>query len=344
MAFSWFGGGGGKTSQTEILCKKIDIVTDGNMEEIQWDIIMDITDGLNGDTNRAKRVLGHLKRILEKSISISSDNQSLKNCLIVIDSLSRNGNDNILSVIHSSYLNTLSKLAISVDTDSAKLKSLLQSSENNKTCRDMVLELILDWQLNDNSNGSYNIDQNKYPNFHKIFVELKQNGAPFNKIIVERERLKKQKEIDERNRKFKEEHVNEDNQEEDNNNNNIVYEDEEKENNPWSDKNMHFGRWYKSKLKADLSKLIDMICMTQDIISMKNVNDAQLMCMELREANKRLQTIMLRTDDPPAIDSLLQLITINSALLDCYKKLINNQKFVMPGVTRQHLSMLIKPL
>ena len=64
-----FGGGSKQTSQTQILCKKMDIVTSEHVEEIQWDIIMDITDALNNDTNRAKRVLAHLKRILEKAIS-----------------------------------------------------------------------------------------------------------------------------------------------------------------------------------------------------------------------------------------------------------------------------------
>lgn len=339
-----FGGGSKQTSQTQILCKKMDIVTSEHVEEIQWDIIMDITDALNNDTNRAKRVLAHLKRILEKAISISANNQSLKNCLIVIDSLTRNGNDNILSVVHSTYLSVLSKFALSQDSDSQKLKSLLQSSENIKTCRDRVLELILDWQSNDNMNNGgngYNIDQFKYPNFHKTFVELKQNGAPFNKIIVERERLQKQKEIDERNRKFKEMNLK---KEEIKENEAIQFEDEPKENNPWSKKNIQFGRWYKSKLKADLSKLIDMMVMTQDIIAMKNANDAQLMCMELREANKRLVTIMLRTYDPPAIDCLLNLVVINSSLLDCYKKLVNGQKFVIPGITRQFLHMILKPL
>ena len=338
-----FGGGTKQTSQTQILCKKIDIVTSEHSVDVQWDIIMDITDALNGDTGRAKRVLAHLKRILEKAISISANNQSLKNCLIVIDSLTRNGNDNILSVVHSTYLSVLSKFAISQDSDSQKLKSLLQSSENIKTCRERVLELILDWQSQDNNNnGGYNIDQMKYPNFHRTFVELKQNGAPFNKIIVERERLQKQKEIDERNRKFKEMHAK--NNKEEIKEDNIKYEDEPKENNPWSKKNVQFGRWYKSKLKADLSKLIDMMVMTQDIIAMKNVNDAQLMCMELREANKRLVTIMLRTYDPPAIDCLLNLVVINSSLLDCYKKLVNGQKFVIPGITRQFLHILLKPL
>eukprot|EP01084_Bolivina_argentea_P065831 120011_1 len=327
---SWFGSG--KQSQTQILCKKIDIVTSPHIEEPQWDIVMDITDALNNDSGRAQRVLAHLKRILEKSISISSDNQQLKNCLNVIDSLTRNGNDNIISIIHSTFLLPLSKFVLSTDKNSAKLKSLLANNENNKDGRDRVLELILDWQSKDNNN---NIDQLKYPNFRNTFTQLQQNGAAFDKIISERERIKndllKEKENKLHKPNVKEEKIDE-------------YNDVEKYDNPWQNKNMPFGRWYKSKLKADLSKLIDMICMTQSIIAMKNVNDAMLMCMELREANKRLLSIMLRTKDPPAIDNLLQLVTINASLFNCYKKLKNGQKFILPGVSRQFLDILIKPL
>eukprot|EP01084_Bolivina_argentea_P065832 120012_1 len=323
---SWFGSG--KQSQTQILCKKIDIVTSPHIEEPQWDIVMDVTDALNSDGARAKRVLAHLRRVLERSIAQSTDNQQLKNCLDVIDSLTRNGNDNIISVIHSSFLLPLSKLALSQDTNSAKLKSLLQSSENKKNCRDRVLELILDWQeLSD-------IDQTKYPEFRATFIDLKLSGAPFNKIITERERIS---ELNRQQRIQDKEKGKGDAKEEKQD-----YEDEPKYDNPWSNRNMDFGRWYKSKLKADISKLIDMMVMTQDIIAMKNVTDAELMTSELREANKRLISIMLRTADPPAVDCLLQLVTINSSLFDCYKKLKNGQKFIVPGVSRQFLHILIK--
>eukprot|EP01083_Nonionella_stella_P196823 723967_1 len=291
-----------KKSEWEL---KIDICCSPHIEEPQWDIVMDVTDALNSDGARAKRVLAHLRRVLERSIAQSTDNQQLKNCLDVIDSLTRNGNDNIISVIHSSFLLPLSKLALSQDTNSAKLKSLLQSSENKKNCRDRVLELILDWQeLSD-------IDQTKYPEFRATFIDLKLSGAPFNKIITERERiseLNRQQRIKEKGKGDAKEEKQD-------------YEDEPKYDNPWSNRNMDFGRWYKSKLKADISKLIDMMVMTQDIIAMKNVTDAELMTSELREANKRLISIMLRTADPPAVDCLLQLVTINSSLFDCYKKI-----------------------
>lgn len=327
--------GSGKQSQTQVLCKKIDIVTSPHIEEPQWDIVMDITDALNSDSGRAKRVLAHLKRVLERAISVSSDNQQLKNCLNVIDSLTRNGNNNIVSVIHSSFLLPLSKFALAADTDSAKLKSLLQSSQNKKNCRDLVLEYILDWQSDDAQNS--NIDPYKYPHFRTTFVTLKQNGAPFDKIISQRERIKKQQQMDamqqqrNNNNECKEEQHNE-------------YEDCVKHNNPWSNSNVQFGRWYKSKLKADLSKLIDLICMFQDVIAMRNINDATVMCMELREANKRLLSITLRAEDPPAIDCLMQLVTINSALLDCFNKLKNGKKFIIPGVSRQFLHLSIKCL
>mmetsp|Transcript_61040 Transcript_61040/g.97078 ORF Transcript_61040/g.97078 Transcript_61040/m.97078 type:complete len:350 (+) Transcript_61040:23-1072(+) len=331
--------GSNKQSQTQILCKKIEIVTSPHIAEPQWDIIMDICDALNADAGRARRVLAHLKRVLEKAMSISSDNLQLKNCLLVIDSLTRNGNDNVLSVVHSSFLSVLSKFALSEDNESTKLKSLLQSSENTKTCRDRVLELLLDWQSNES-----NIDQLKYPQFRGVFLELKQNGAPFDKIITERERIRKQQEIEAKNRRIQQEQEQQQGAEEKREDNDVQFEDVVKFDNPWSNKNMQFGRWYKSKLKADLNKLIDLICMTQDILAMKNVNDAQLMCIELREANKRLITIMLRTEDPPAIDCLLQLVTINSSLLDCYKKLVNGHKFVIPGVSRQFLHLITKCL
>ena len=67
--------GSRKQSQTQILCKKIDIVTSPHIEEPQWDIIMDITDELNNDSGRAKRVLLHLKRILENEFQICPNNQ-----------------------------------------------------------------------------------------------------------------------------------------------------------------------------------------------------------------------------------------------------------------------------
>merc|ERR1719411_117447 len=117
-------GSGKKQSQTQVLCKKIDIVTSPHIEEPQWDIVMDITDALNADSGRAKRVLAHLKRVLERGIATSSDNQQLKNCLNVIDSLTRNGGPNIVSVIHSSFLQPLGKFAVSSDRDNVKLKSL----------------------------------------------------------------------------------------------------------------------------------------------------------------------------------------------------------------------------
>merc|ERR1712173_204227 len=53
----------------------------------------------------------------------------------------------------------------SSDRANVKLKSLLQSSENKKNCKDRVLELILDWQED--------LDQAQYPNFRATFVELK---------------------------------------------------------------------------------------------------------------------------------------------------------------------------
>ena len=329
--------GSRKQSQTQILCKKIDIVTSPHIEEPQWDIVMDITDALNNDSGRAKRVLSHLKRILEKSFISSLDNQQLSNCLVVIDSFTRNGNDNILSVIHSTFLSTLSKLAKKAEEDTKKV-SLIQSKKN---CRDHVLELILDWQQD--------IDSNKYPNFRTIYIELKQDGLPFDKIITERERIKKQKKIDEINRKLQIEQnkkINEEKKEDINNNNDndTSSDDEDKYNNPWSNRNIPFGKWYKSKLINDLNQLIDMICMAQDIISMKNINDSLLICMELRESNKRLISIMLRTKDPAACDCFMQLIIIISSLLDCCKKLKNGQKFIIPGVSRQFLHLIIKCL
>merc|ERR1712154_390342 len=150
------------------------------------------------------------------------------------------------------------------------------------------------------------------------------NGAPFDKIIYERERSKKLQQLEALNNQrgeCKEVEVAPKQE----------FEDCEKHNNPWSNSNVVFGRWYKSKLKADLSKLIDLMCMFQDVIAMKNINDAAVMCMELREANKRLLTITLRAEDPPAIDCLMQLVTINSALLDCYQKLKNGKKIHNSG-------------
>jgi len=324
MAFLF--GGPKKQSQTQILCKKIDIVTSEHVDEPQWDIVMDITDALNADSGRAKRVLAHLKRVLERGIATSSDNQQLQNCLNVIDSLTRNGGSNIVSVIHSSFLQPLGKLAVSSDRDNVKLKSLLQSSENKKNCKDRVLELILDWQEV--------LDQAQYPNFRATFVELKRNGAAFDKIIAERERIRKQQEFEAKNRCFSAE------QKQDA----VEYHDEPTLDNPWSKKHLPFGRWYKAKLKADISKLIDMICMAQDIMAMGNAQDAMLCCMELREAHKRLLCIVLRTDDPPAIDCFLQLVTIISNILDCYKALSNGKKYCLPGVSRQFLHMLIRIL
>mmetsp|Transcript_22395 Transcript_22395/g.35931 ORF Transcript_22395/g.35931 Transcript_22395/m.35931 type:complete len:336 (+) Transcript_22395:42-1049(+) len=331
-----FGSAKSTTSQTQILCKKIDIVTSPHSAEQQWDLIMQIVDGLNADSNRAKRVLAHLKRILEKAIATSSDNQQLQNCILVIDALSRNGNDNVLSVIHTHFLPVLSKFIISAESASTKFQSLLIGAEDSKTCKDRVLELMLDWQSADECN----IDQNKYPNFRATFVHLKQNGAAFHKIIAERERLRKQQEAEEKNRRLQQQPE----QQESEVAEQKQFNDAPTYDNPWSNKNMAFGRWYKAKLKADLSKLIDLICMTQDIISMKNTVDGQVMCMELREANKRLITIMLRTHDAAAMDCLLQLVTINSSLLDCYKKLTTGQKFVVPGVSRQFLHIITKSL
>merc|ERR1719411_294774 len=208
-------GSGKKQSQTQVLCKKIDIVTSPHIEEPQWDIVMDITDALNADSGRARRVLAHLKWVLERGIAISSDNQQLKNCLNVIDSLTRNGGVNIVSVIHSSFLQPLGKLALSSDRANVKLKSLLQSSENTKNCKDRVLELMLDWQ--------HHLDEAKYPNFRATFVELKRSGAAFDKIIAERERIRKQQEFEAKNRRFSKEQKQDE----------VEYRDEPQFDNPW---------------------------------------------------------------------------------------------------------------
>lgn len=322
--------GSSKQSQTQILCKKMDIVTSQHIEEPQWDIVMDITDAMNSDGGRAKRVLAHLKRILERAMAASWDSQQLSNCLDVIDSFVRNGNDHIVSVIHSTFLSALSRLALSEDRDSTQLKSLLQSSESARCCRDRALELFLDWQESD---GGAGLDQAKYPHFRAVFVQLKRSGAAFDKIVAERERkLKQQLRESGRERKREQKDAQ------------IEFRDEAQMDNPWSAKNMAFGRWYKARLKEDLRRLVDMICMAQDVIAMKNADDANTLCMELREANRRLLTITLRTADPPAIDCLLQLVCVISALLDCHKKLLNGHKFIVPGVSRQFLHVLTKML
>jgi len=325
--------GSGKQSQTQILCKKMDIVTSQHICEPQWDIVMDITDALNADGGRAKRVLAHLKRILERAMATSWDNQQLSNCLDVIDSLVRNGNDHIVSVIHSTFLSALSRLALSEDRDSAQLKSLLQSAESARCCRDRALELFLDWQ------GGLDIDAAKYPQFRAVFVQLKRSGAAFDKIVAERERKRRQQqrahEVQIQSERKEAAHAQAAA---------VEFRDEAQMDNPWSAKNMAFGRWYKARLKSDLARLIDMICMAQDVIAMKNADDANTLCMELREANKRLLTITLRTEDPPAIDCLLQLVCVISALLDCHKKLLRGHKFVVPGVSRQFLHVLTKML
>eukprot|EP01084_Bolivina_argentea_P039694 73348_1 len=104
--------------------------------------------------------------------------------------------------------------------------------------------------------------------------------------------------MDEINRKLQieknEEKKSKNNDNNNDNDSNTDSEEEEEENeynNPWNKRSIPFGKWYKSKLKNDLNHLIDLICMAQDVISMKNINDALLMCMELREGNKRLIAI-----------------------------------------------------
>lgn len=116
----------------------------------------------NRDGKLARQVLKHLLFLLQESIEISLDNQQLYNCLTVIDSLARNGNKNVLSVIHQTYLQTLEKLANMAETKE-KQKSLLQSDK--KTCRIRVLELIYAW--------GKDFDQGKYPNFYKTYTKLK---------------------------------------------------------------------------------------------------------------------------------------------------------------------------
>lgn len=66
--------------------------------------------------------------------------------------------------------------------------------------------------------------------------------------------------------------------------------------------------------------------------------------MELREANRRLVGLMLRTDDPEACNVMLQWVTMIAGLLQCVKKLQSGQRVQVPGITKESLQMLIDSL
>jgi len=231
----------------------------------------------------------------------------------------------MVSVIHSSFLGVLGRFALSADRDNVKMKSLLQSAECSKNCRDRTLELLLDWQQD--------LDEAKYPNFRATFVELKRSGAAFDKIIAERERIRKQQEFEAKNRRFSEDHKREE----------VEYRDEPKFDNPWSRKHLPFGRWYKSKLKADISKLLEMVIFAQTECAVGAVSP--LSAMELREAHKRLLCLTLRTEDPAAIDVFFHLLTVMGNILDCHKALsLGRKPHRLPGVTLQSLQMIVRAL
>lgn len=310
--------GSRSNSQTGILCKKIDIVTSPHLEEPEWDIVMSITDALNNDSGRAKRVLAHLKKIFERSFAISLDNQQLFNCLTVIDSFFRNGNKNIISVLHSQFLTVLAKLAKKADTDE-KQRSLLQS--NKKTCRDRVLSIIKQWADDER------ISQSKYPQFRSLFIKLKFEGLPFDQISDNKQSTKA----------AKTEIVEEKEMKNNCSNNND-------HNSPWLTRHLSFAKWYKKKLKTDLFQIIEQLILFQDLLSMGNTVELQFLCLELRETHHRLISLMLRCPNPGSCDSIMQLVIIISSLLGCAKDLSQGKRCQIPGISKTGLTSIISSL
>ncbi|ETO21261.1 hypothetical protein RFI_15943 [Reticulomyxa filosa] len=264
-------------SPTDIHLKKED------NEEPPWDTIVELTDLCNNDLNLSKKIISYLRKITQRSIEKSLDNPCLKNCLIVIDSLVRNGNDNLISCVHQQYLRVLykylllTKEALVDDKD----KSLLWAGKR-KTCQDIALELILLW--------AFGMDQIKYPQFKQIYFKLsvqceyhkwgyplfsKKKTTFFFCVYVDKSQLVP---IGESHGisiyKNKDKQNNTDNTSTTTTNKppEPQKQEEEKErdnSSPWTARGLQFGVWYKKKLKEDLKVLADMICMAQDVIAMQ---------------------------------------------------------------------------
>ena len=72
--------------------------------------------------------------------------------------------------------------------------------------------------------------------------------------------------------------------------------------------------------------------------------DVDAMYVELQESLKRVVTLMLRSFEFEMSDALMQWCIILSNLMKCCRNIKQGIRTQIPGVTRQHLQILIDAL